>query len=185
MILKELKRSLKNENNKNIFDIVIYGSSVKGKLNPNDVDILVIFNEGNLKERLGKIQEIKKEITTKEKLDIKGILLEELFKEEFFARSNIFAEGISLFTGENFSKKIGYTGYCLFIYSLKDKKHSEKVKFNYLLSGRNNKGLTKELGGTFLGPGVIKVPVKNSMEFEEILNKHEVQFTKKTILEVI
>jgi predicted nucleotidyltransferase len=184
-MLKELKKCLKSEKeNIKIFDIILYGSSVKGWLEPHDIDILVIFREGSLKERLGKIQDIKKKLNNK-KLDIKGILLEELFKEEFFARSGVIAEGISLFTGDKISRKIGYEGYCLFVYSLKDKKHSEKVKFNYLLSGRNSKGIIKELNGVSLGPGVVKIPIKNSNEFKDILKKHEIKFEKKVILEEI
>ena len=55
-MLKELKKCLKNKNDKTIFDILVYGSSVKGKEKPNDIDIVVIFRSGNLKERLFKIQ---------------------------------------------------------------------------------------------------------------------------------
>ena len=56
-MLKELRKWLKSEKaDKAIFDIVLYGSAVKGKYKPADIDIVVIFKEGTLKERLQKIQ---------------------------------------------------------------------------------------------------------------------------------
>src|SRR3989304_1036780 len=103
---KELMNLLKSEINEDIFDIVVYGSTVKGKDQPADVDILVIFRRGTLKERLNKIQVIKKKIKISGKVDIKGILLEELFSPSFFGRSGIFIEGISITEGKHFSEKI-------------------------------------------------------------------------------
>ncbi len=183
-MLKELKRCLKNNNDKTIFDIVVYGSSAKGKEKPNDVDIVVIFRSGNLKERLTKIQEIKKDIRlSKEvKLDIKGILLEELFDANFFGRSGIFLEGISLIDEKIFSEKMGFSGYSLFVYSHKGKTHTEKVKFNYLISGRKSKGIIELFNGKHIAPGVIQIPIEKSFEFENILLRNKISFVKKNIL---
>ncbi len=182
-MLTELERCLKVEKkDKTIFDIVIYGSAVKGKKEPTDIDIAVVFREGDLKKRLEKIQTIKKKITLKQKIDIKGILLEELFHYEFFARSGIFLEGISIFDKKPFAHKIDFTGFSLFIYDLKNKNHTEKVKFNYVLSGRNTKGILRLLDGKSLGPGVMQIPLKNSLEFEEVLKMHSINYSKKNIL---
>ena len=182
-MLKELKKCLKNEKkDKTIFDIIIYGSSVKSKIKPGDIDILIIFREGTLKERLAKIQTIKKKIKQEKKLDMKGILLEELFQEQFFARTGIFHEGISLFNLKPFSQKIGFKGFVLYNYALKNKTHTEKVKFNYVLSGRNDIGMVKLLEGKHLAPGIIQIPTKNSLEFEQILEKHNINYSKKNIL---
>jgi len=113
-MLTSLRKWLNEEKKDNsIFDIVLYGSSVKGKSNPSDVDIAVIFRHGSLKDRLEKIREIKKKIKLKNKLDMKGLLLEDLFKPDFFARSGIFLEGISIFDGTYFCEKIGFSG-CVF-----------------------------------------------------------------------
>ncbi len=182
-MLEELKKWLKAEiKDKKIFDIVVYGSSVKGKINPNDVDIAVIFREGKLKERLEIIQKIKENIVTDKKIDIKAIMLEELFDAGFFARSGIIFEGISIKDNKQFSNKIGFNSNTIFIHNLKDKTHTEKVKFNYLLSGRTEKGIVRKLEGRQLAPGVIEIPVRNSLEFEEILNKHKISFNKMNIL---
>ena len=181
-MLKELKKCLKTERkNKKIFDIVLYGSVVKGKRRPGDIDLLVIFAEGTLKERLTHLQLIKKKIKLKN-VDLKGILLNELFQEVFFARTGIFLEGMSVFEGTPFSQKIGFSGFSLFKYSLKDKTHTEKVKFNYVLSGRGSAGMVEKLSGNHLAPGVVKIPIKNSLEFEEVLQRHSVNYRKEQIL---
>ena len=181
-MLEELKRWLKPaRQDKTIFDIVIYGSAVKGKRIPGDIDIAVVFREGTLKERLDKIQGIKKNIPFP-KIDLKGILWEELFQESFFARAGIFLDGISLFDSKPFSRKIGFHGFALFTYSLKDKSHAQKVKFNYVLSGRTGAGMIKVLEGTHLAPGVVQIPIKHAMEFEEVLNKHHVVYKRENIL---
>tara|TARA_Y100000310_G_C20631908_1_gene789111 strand:- start:1040 stop:1597 length:558 start_codon:yes stop_codon:yes gene_type:complete len=182
-MLKKLKKWLSDDKkDTSIFDIVVYGSMVKNKQSPSDVDIAVIFKEGSLKQRLNKIQLLKKKITFEGKVDIKGILWEDLFKEEFFARSGIFLEGISIFDLKPFAQKIDCKGASLFIYNLKNKTHTEKVKFNYILAGRNTKGIISLLEGNHLAPGVIQIPMRNSLEFEEILHKQKVTFEKKNVL---
>ncbi|MBS3136888.1 hypothetical protein J4232_00515 [Candidatus Woesearchaeota archaeon] len=60
--------------------------------------------------------------------------------------------------------------------------YTEKVKFNYLLSGRNTIGIIKQLDGSSLGSAVIQIPIKNSLEFEEILQMHKINYTKKNVL---
>jgi len=182
-MLKQLKSFLRNEKkDDSIFDIVVYGSSVKGKLNPNDIDLAVIFRRGSLKHRLEKVQSIKKNIQLEKKIDIKGILLEELFKESFFGREGIIFEGISMFDGKPFSAKLGFQGNSLFVYNFKGKTHAEKVKFNYVLSGRNSKGIVEALEGKHLAPGIIQIPAKNSAEFESILSSHDITYSKKDVL---
>lgn len=181
MMLTKLKQWLNEEKkDKTIFDIVVYGSSVKGKTKPNDIDVVVIFKEGSLKERLMKIQAIKKKIEIP--VDIKGILWEELFRPEFFARAGILLEGFSIFENKLFSSKLGFEGCTLFTYSLQNKSHTEKIKFNYVLRGRNREGIIKKLEGYHKGPGVILIPIKNSVEFEDVLKMHAVEYSKKNVL---
>ena len=144
--------------------------------------MVVIFTHGSLKERLNKLQSLKKKLKSVEKLHMEGILWQDLFKPEFFARSGIFLEGISLFDGKPFAQKIDFTGHSLFIYTLKNKTHTDKVKFNYILAGRNNKGMIEKLEGKHLAPGVVQIPIKNSLEFEDVLKKNEISFERKDVL---
>lgn len=190
-MLKDLKECLKNEKqDKTILDIVLFGSSVKGKMNPRDIDIAVIFKTGSLRERIDKAHKIKEKIrkliNIKKELDVKGILWEELFEVAFFGRVGIFLEGISLFDEEPFSYKIGFKAYSLFTHALENKSHTEKVKFNYILAGRAGmKGILKELNGERLVNGAVKIPIEKSIEFEEVLKLNKITYKKKDILEAI
>jgi predicted nucleotidyltransferase len=185
-MLKNLKKNLKSEQkDKNIFDIVIYGSFIKDKDNFNDIDIMVIFKEGILKERLDKIQSIKNKLKklTNKKIDIKQMLLFDFFSKELLARSGLLLEGISVFNDKEFSQRLGFKAYTLFYYNLKNLSHTEKVKFNYILAGRNSKGIIEELKAKRLANGVFKVPIENSIIFNKILKNNNVNFSKNNILE--
>ena len=188
-MLKLLKKCLDSEKkDKTIFDIVVYGSSVKGKADARDLDIAVIFLEGTLRERLDKIQAIKNKLKQKitKKIDIKQILLQDLFSSDFLARTGILLEGESVFKGKKFCETLGFKAFSLFWYTLKGLTHSQKVKFNYILAGRNSlKGMLKNLEGERLANGAVKIPIQNSIEFEEVLKANKIEHKKKDILEAI
>jgi len=187
MTLEKLKKYLKDEKRENIFDIIIFGSLVKGKLSPRDIDILVIFLQGTLKERLDIIQEIKSRLKAKidSNIDIKQALLKDLFSPEFLARTGILLEGFSIFNNKKFCQTLGFESFTLFWYNLNGLTHSQKVKFDYILAGRNQKGIIELLNGKRLANGVIKIQIENSLEFEEILKNNKINYSKKNILEEI
>ena len=60
-----------------------------------------------------------------------------------------------------------------------------KVKFNYILAGRNTRGIIKELDGERLVNGAVKIPIKNSIIFEKILKSNNVNYHKKNIMEEV
>ena len=187
MTLEKLKKYLKGEKREDIFDIVVFGSLVKGKLAPRDADKLVIFLQGSLKERLNAVQEIKNNIKNKVEvsIDVKQALLKDLFSPEFLARTGILLEGFSIFSNKKFCQTLGFESTSLFWYNLKDLSHSQKVKFNYILAGRKQKGIIESLGGERLAGGAIKIPIETSLEFEEILKNNKIDYKKKNILEEI
>lgn len=187
MTLEKLKKYLKDERRESIFDIVIFGSLLKGKPSPRDIDILVIFLQGALKERLDTIQEIKNRLKPKFELniDIKQALLKDLFSPEFLARTGVLLEGYSIFQNRKFCQTLGFDPYTIFWYDLKGLTHTQKVKFNYILAGRNQKGVIVLLKGQRLAKGVIKIPIEHSLEFEIILKNNSVSYNKKNILEEI
>lgn len=185
-MLKQLKKCLESEKkDTDIFDIIIYGSRVKGKSQANDTDIIVIFLQGTLRERLDKIQAIKYKLKNLDKnIDIKQILITDLFLSSFMARTGIIMEGISVFKKIKFSETLGFRSYTLFWYDLKAHSHSQKVKFNYILAGRGSmKGMIKELDGQRLASGVVKIPIEKSIEFEEVLIANKISYKRKDILE--
>jgi predicted nucleotidyltransferase len=169
---------------KSIFDIVLYGSSVKGKIEARDIDILIIFQEKPLNERTEIAQEFKERINGKiSNLDIKTINLSELFKTNFLARQSILTDGYSLIGGMPFSEKMGFLSCSLFTYNLKNLNHNNKTKFTYSLIGRGkNQGILKKLNAKSLGKGAFLLPVQDSSFFEDFLKKWEIDYIKKNIL---
>jgi len=170
--------------NKEILDIVVYGSFVKGKTNFRDIDLIIIFKDTNLKRRLQIAQElkfiIKKQI---ENIDIKTMNFEDFFNTHFFARQSLLIEGISLLKNKSLAELMGFNGFSIFSYNLKNLNHNQKTKFTYALSGRNSEGILKSLGGTSLGRGAIKIPIKYSNEFENFLSKWNISYKRENILE--
>ena len=178
-----ISKSKKFAQKKEIFDIILYGSFVKGKEKPEDIDILLIFEATALKERTEIAHEFKILISKKYKIDIKTINLKELFEKEFLARQGILIEGYSLLYKEKFSERLGFIGCSLFTYSLKNFDHNKKTKFTYALIGRRKeKGILKQLNILSPGRGVFEVSTENSLIFEEFLTKWNVVYTKKNIL---
>ncbi len=183
MMQQELQKWAREyQTNKDIFDIVLFGSYTKGKKNPSDIDLAIIFKSLPLKDRLIFIQEMKKKLPQNIKYDFKGILLTELFDPAFFGRTGIVWEGLSLFNNRPFAQRMGFLPKALFIYDLKDKSHTEKVKINYILKGRKREGMIQKLKGKHEAPGVVEIPFNNVLEFEDILKKQNIQFQRKNIL---
>ena len=167
--LKFLESKSKSfEKDKGIFDIVVYGSNVKGKIEARDIDILIIFKEKPLEERVEITQRFKEKICKEiGKLDIKTINLSELFETNFLARQAILTEGYSLVNRIPFSEK-WILSYSLFTYKLKNLSHNDKTKFTYSLIGRGkNQGIFKKLNAKPLGKAVILLPIQNSSFFFE------------------
>ena len=166
-----------------VFDIVLYGSAVKGSEDINDIDILLIFNQKKLNERTSISQELKEILSKKiKKVDIKTINLKELFETGFLARQAILIEGYSLLDNIDFSRKLGFKGYSLFTYNLKNLNHNEKTKFIYALIGRAKEGMIKKLNGKHIGRGGMIIPIKNSLIFDKFLKKWNINYDKKKIL---
>ena len=182
--LKFLQSESKKFSKENkIFDIVLYGSSARSKEEPNDVDILLIFLNEKLESRLKLAQEFKNKIKDKLKnLDIKSINLKELFDKNFLARQGVLVEGISLVDLKPISESLGFDGYSLFTYNLKNLNNSRKTSFIYSLLGRNKEGMLKQTNALQLGKGTIAIPIKKSAIFEDFLKTWKVEYKERKIL---
>lgn len=190
MMQKNYLKSLESESKKyknieNLFDIIVYGSFVKGKRKSNDIDIVFIFINTPLEERLKISQEFKNKIKSKHKeinLDIKTINLQELFSEEFFARQGIIIEGHSLVNKKSLQKKLGFEAFEAFVLETKNLSNKKRVKFSYALNGRRGeKGFLDKVSGKRVSQKVLLIPIKNSELFKEFLEKQEIKFKSRYI----
>src|SRR3989344_7087335 len=161
---------------KNIWDIGIYGSVIRGKLDANDVDIIIILKEIlNINEKLKLSQDLKFKINDlfNKKIDIKCIDINDLMDNNFLARAGIIAETFLIKNNKIMANLFGFDSFYIFEYNLKNLTKSEKQQFLYALNGRgSNKGLIKSYDLEHIGGGVIKVPLVHSEDIKEFFKKN-------------
>ncbi|WP_456366323.1 nucleotidyltransferase domain-containing protein [Thermococcus sp.] len=181
--MSELAREFK-EKNPDVWDILLYGSSVKGKKRPNDVDIAVIFEKGDPFEIAFHFKTVLEEAGfSPEKLDVKGFLLKELFDENNLVSLALLVEGYSLLNGKFLHEILNAKGYTLFRFSYSSLPQNEKVRFIYSLRGRRKEGgILKRLNALELAPGVVLVPVGSTFEFEEFLSRWRLDYERAPVL---
>jgi predicted nucleotidyltransferase len=178
----ELKRICKEfiKENPSIVDIVIFGSIVRSKRKPGDVDICVLSLD-----KFKKLDKLKKVIGKEFKKDVHVsiLYLRDFLNPEETLWKTIFHEGISLTKDKLLSKLIGFDPSVLFWYKLENLKLIDKIKFSYALRGRNEKGgILREVNGEYLGKGCIIVPVENEDEIREFFARWNISFNRRRIL---
>ena len=190
MILKDLLNSQKSifkefkRKNKEIFDIVIFGSLARGKEDIRDIDIAIILNElRQLSFKLKLAQSLRHALKFKNiNLDVKTFDFKDFQDKSFLARQGIILEGFSITKNRFLSELFGFSSYSLFIYTLKGLSASKKRSFSYILKGRYSHGLIKTNNIEQLGKGVIKVPIQHTEELIELFDYHKISYKIKYCL---
>jgi predicted nucleotidyltransferase len=177
MTLSDLRKRLSDKakefasKNPEVWDILLYGSSVKGKEKPNDIDIAVIIKKGNPFNAAFELKTLLEVELPPESLDVKGFLLEELFEENNLVAFALFVEGYSLLRDKFLHEELNAGGYFLFRFSYSHFPQSEKMRFLYAYRGRGeNPGVLRQTGSIELAPGVVLVPVKEFHNFRRFLS---------------
>ncbi|MCD6559663.1 MAG: nucleotidyltransferase domain-containing protein [Palaeococcus sp.] len=173
-----------------VFDIVVYGSTVRGKEHPRDLDIVIIYfgiKRGD--ERYYSIPfQFRKRLMElgyqREKLDIKGIDISELFEPNFFASLGILIEGYSLLKCRFLHELLNGEGHAMFTYKLPNEwDHNTLNKFLHALKGRDRRsGIIEELEGRYMSRGVVLIPVWNTEKFKRFLELWGVDYEYSLIL---
>ncbi len=187
MILKQLLNSqlLKlakefKKQHKEIWDIAIYGSVIRGKIIAKDIDVAIIFSSSEKLEKkltLSQLLRGKMKKLIKYDIDVKGIDINDLFNSSFIARKAIIAESFLLIQKKFLHEIFGFENFWIFSYSLKGLNASKKMMFHYSLRGRRGqKGLLYLSKSISLGKGVIKVPLQYSEEFKEFFEKNNIKY---------
>ena len=163
---KELSEQLKafyRKHKESILDLVIFGSSIKGKAKPNDIDLLVIYKE---KEDLELNQQLRKlspelQVTSKEYND--------LFSPKFLARE-AYLTGYSVINGP-ISESLGYSSRMMFRYDLKKLNKTKRMRFYHALYGRNSKGVLEETGSVKFTQTIIIAEMRSSEQLKEFFEQ--------------
>lgn len=166
LIRNKLKHCFKD---KDILDIVLFGSAVKGKSLPGDIDIAVISE--NSKE-----------------IEIPGFHISILKPKDFFINTpsivhTLLREGYSLRNMKSFSEVYKFLNKVLFVYELVNLTSVGKVRAVNILRGKaSEKGLVKESNGEWLANRVFTVPVEKDYIFERFFLNFKIKYKKYFIL---
>ena len=166
---------------KEILDIILFGSVVRGKEKPKDIDILILFKE---RENLEIAYQIRKEV---EQLHIQASITTKtytsLMAKSFPAREAYLSEGYSLVYARGIAEGLGYATYTLFKYELKGFTPSRRTQFHYSLQGRSKKeGMSKELRLIKFANTILLSPMENTERTRAYLEYWNIKFEEAPIL---
>lgn len=175
-------KNLYQRNREEIVDVILFGSFVKGKQKPNDLDLLVVYKS---KVNLDLSYHLRKSL---EKLDLKAEIISktylDLFAEDFKARESILTEGYSLISKNFISQGLGFSNLILFNYSLKSLNKSQRMMFYYALYGRKktDEGILKKLDSIKFSENLVLAPVNQESPMEDFFNTWKIDFQKIPVL---
>ncbi|KHO54772.1 MAG: hypothetical protein QT10_C0012G0020 [archaeon GW2011_AR19] len=175
--LSLIKNKLKNLfSDKKVIDIILFGSAIKGKLIPGDVDIAAILYEKPSKEFLEKIN------------SIKGFHISVITAKEFFINSpsiihTLIREGYSLKNKKFISENFRFSNKVMYNYVLTSLSPSNKVRLVNILRGkRGEKGIVESNNGKWVANQVFISPLNSEKIFDELFDNFKVNFNKKDVL---
>ena len=155
-LAKKLKKLLRN---KGIIDIIIFGSYSKGRINSNDIDLIILSEKKSF--------EIKKQIDVllNKKTDIQFLSLKDFDK---FIWLTMIKEGFSVKHNKYLHDIYKIKPKILYKYSLKELTNSKKVMFERAI--KNFENIEK------LSNRVILVPIEQSSEFDDFLRQWGIDY---------
>ncbi|ASJ08054.1 nucleotidyltransferase [Thermococcus siculi] len=170
-----------------VFDVVLYGSTVLGKEKPNDIDLMILTRGKlpplKLRELILQLKGTLSTAIPREKLDVRAMSLEELFDPNNLASLGVLVEGYSLRHNKNLAELMNGKAYAIFRFTLGGLPRKDRVRFQYALKGRDMRsGLLKELNGEQWGAWVVAVPIQHTYRFREFLELWGVKYEAFTVL---
>jgi predicted nucleotidyltransferase len=178
--LSSLKKWIQKEH---VLDVILFGSSQRGKLNPADIDLCILISDIDEKKSLDLVDSLAK-ITDTEDIKVQiNIMTSRSFATGSGLAKTLLEEGWSIKHNKRFSETFGFHNKSLFIYSLKHFSPTQRVKFHYMLQGRyESKGILKEVHGIIIGTGTIIVPTEKEDTLKEIFDMWSVKYTIERVL---
>src|SRR3989338_5511034 len=159
--MKKLKTSLKSFLRKESFlaDLILFGSGLKGKVKPGDIDLIALFRDHNaerIEEIVYKIRKEGEDLALD--LHVEPIVVDQMFDQKVYPL--LLHEGFSIRCSEFIHKKLNFQPLVLVTYRLAGKSLSDKVRFSYALYGRvRGGGLLGKIHGERVGKGSILIPI--------------------------
>lgn len=168
--LLEIKKKIKGLiEDKDVLDVILFGSIVKGKVDPNDIDIAIISEKEKSKF-------------------IPGFHIISIKPKDFFVNpptlvTSLLREGYSLKNDKTLAENLRFEPKVLYTYVLKSLSASNKVRIARILHGaENNKGMVAEHSGSWISNQVFMISPTQDYLFEQFFIQNEIPFTRKYML---
>lgn len=166
MELKDLAKKLKPllKKYESLEDIIFFGSFVKGKAEPEDIDIALLMHEKNETDNIeqGIIEIINK------KIDFSVLSIKDIYSSVWLS---LLKEGFSVSKEKYLYELYDVQPVMLYKYSLKSLTLVQKVQFD-----RGLDKLLEEVGGTRLVRTVVLIPLSESGKFEMFLKTWKIEY---------
>lgn len=162
-------------------DIFLFGSALKSKEKPGDVDVIALFRDKNF-EKIEDVLYTIKQAGDKLNLIIHAepITVDNVFMEPVY--TSIIHEGFSIKFMKFIRDMLNFKSYVLFTYNLEKKKQSEKVRFSYALYGRKKgEGLLAALKGKVIGKSSMLVPVEKQEAIKPFFREWGVTYKEQKV----
>lgn len=168
--LSQIKNKLKTLlKNKNIIDIILFGSFAKGKVNPSDIDIAIISDK-------------------KIDINLPNFHITQITPTDFFRKPPTIAtillkEGFSIRESKPFSEILRYNSKIMFVYNLSNLVSSKKVRIVNILRGKNkSQGMVEKENCVWISNNVFLTSLDKEYLFEQFFIHNSVQFKKMNLL---
>ncbi len=181
--MKKLKAGLKSFLRKESYlvDLVLFGSALKGKARPRDIDLIAMFRsydpekiESVLYQLRKKGEELGLELHTE------PIVVDHMFDQKVYPL--LLHEGFSIRCSEFIHKKLNLQPLVLITYQLEDKNASDKVRFSYALYGRNKgEGMLSKIKGKVVGKGSILIPIAHQETIKPFFKQWNVAYKEQRV----
>ena len=168
--------------NHDLIDIILFGSAIRNKDNPNDIDVLILFKD---KIDSDISYELKKEFRSAGfEVEISSINYEKLISGNFLPSEGIISDGYSFIYNKFISEGLGYMHFHLFRYELQALNKSERMRFYYSLYGRtkDKKGMISELKAIKFSETILLCPSENSDRMKVFLDSWRIKYLEFPIL---
>lgn len=170
------------KDNKEVWDVVLYGSVVRGKEKPNDIDIAIILNkEVDLESKLSISFRLREALKGAFKsVNIEAVSFSDLMDPSLLSRQAIVAEGYSLKARRFLHEMFGFETRTIFMYSLEGFTASRKKMIYYALKGRRGEdGLIRRCNAEQIGNTIIRCPLGYSEIFREFFDYNSIKFREE------
>lgn len=169
-IWQRLKKSLKTLliKSEEIQDFIVFGSLVKGKYAPKDIDIALVVGKKNI----SLTGEAKEQLGNFSNLDLEMITPEEMYQTRL--GMVLITEGFSIKRNKFLREELGISPMKIYVYEIKSFTQTRKVLF-----GRGLNLIIKNINGTRLGAGCVMIPISHTAEFEDFLDTWNLKYSTK------